>query len=91
MRETHILQIPQPLLDWGKQDEVAIHFAMPWAHEVEEILQRAGDRTCGPKTTDTLLSRLEGLVGEAMRAERTDLLVGFDLFTAEWLGLVWTL
>ncbi len=80
----HELTIPDPLLAWGKDPSRAMHWARPWAEEVEQIIAKAPLDVTG---TETLLSRLEGLVGEAVKAGRADLLGGLDMQTAEWLGL----
>jgi len=85
--QVHALQIPDALVAWGKRDEIAVHFARPWAHDVETMVELARDRALNTTQTDMLLARLEGLVGEAIRAEEYDLLLGFDLLTAEWLDM----
>lgn len=82
----HQLTIPDALIEWGKQPEVAVHFPRPWAHQVEEIL--SDKQPLKTKVTDRLLARLEALCHEAIRQDQGHLLLGFDLFTAEWLGLV---
>jgi hypothetical protein len=85
--QIHALQIPDALIEWGKKDEVAVRFARPWAHEVEQFANLASERPLKTGETDALLARLEGLVGEAIRAEEYGLLMGFDLLTAEWLDM----
>lgn len=83
----HTLRIPDELLAWGKQDDVAVRFASPWAHDIESLLLRAAGRTLPPRMTEVLMSKVEALCAEAIRAGRGDLLRGIDLLTAEWLGL----
>jgi hypothetical protein len=80
----HTLRIPDELLAWGRQDDVAVGFASPWAHDIESLLARAAGRTLPPRLTETLMSYME-----AIRAGRGDLLRGIDMLTAEWLGLTY--
>jgi len=83
----HVLRIPDELLDWGREAVRAVRFASPWAHDIDALMQRAADRPLNTRETEALLSRLEALCAEAIRAGRGELLRGFDLLTAEWLGL----
>jgi hypothetical protein len=86
--QIHTLNIPDGLIEWGKRADVAVNFAMPWAHEVESLVALAAERPLRTAETDRLLARLEALVGEAVRAEQFELLLGFDMLTAEWLDMV---
>jgi len=86
--QVHRLNIPDALIEWGKRDDVAVKFARPWAHDVEALVKLAADRPLETPETDRLLARLEGLVSEAIHAEEHDLLLGFDLLTAEWLDML---
>ena len=81
------MQIPDELLAWGKLSENAVRFASPWAHDIELLLRRNDGRALRPRDTEALFSKLEALCAEAIRAMRPELLRGFDLLTAEWLGL----
>ena len=91
MSAVHTLTIPDDLLAWASQPEVSVHFARPWAEEVTKILAEADDGVpLKGSAVERLLSRLEALCAEAIRHSRQELLLGFDLFTAEWLGLKYT-
>lgn len=88
---THEMVIPDELLAWGKQPSVAVHHALPWAREIEQLLRRpeaSSDDGLNLETTTRLVSLLEGLTAEAVTAKRADLLTGFDIVTAELLRLV---
>lgn len=80
----HILYIPDELIAWGKDPGVAVRFRRPWAHATESLIAQAPLDATGLRR---LLARLEGLVSEALRANRADLCLGFDVQTAAWLGL----
>lgn len=82
-----VLSVPNILVAWGKDPEVAIHFASPWAHEVEELALQSHVRPLDGKVLNRFFARLEGLCAAALRAERHELLLGFDMWTAEYLGL----
>jgi len=88
--QIHQLTIPDALIEWGKQPDVAVRFHRPWAHEVERMVEEGGDEPLRGRQTERLLARLEALCNEAIRHDRGELLLGFDLFTAEWLGLVFS-
>lgn len=83
----HTLHIPDELLQWGAEPEQAVLFAQPWADHVQALLVDAGEKPLDSRQTDRLLGCLDGLISEALAAGRSDLLLGFDLFTAEWLKL----
>jgi hypothetical protein len=83
----HVLDIPDALIEWGKQDDIAIRFGRPWAHEVEELALLSQERPLDTAETDLLLARLEGLVVEALRAGLGSMLLQLDMLTAEWLGI----
>lgn len=82
------LQIPDALLDWGRQDSVAVRWPRPWAHEVDQILTRP--RPLSGDDLDSLMNHLEALADAAMAEGHHELLLGFDLLTAEWLNLRYT-
>jgi hypothetical protein len=86
----HELTIPDELLAWSTEPEVARSFLMPIGHEVQILIKRAAKRPLAPKETDRLLALLEGLCCEAVARGMQHLLIGFDLFTADWLGLKFT-
>jgi hypothetical protein len=90
MTAVHTLTIPDNLLAWGRRPEVSVHFARPWADEVGQIVDDAADGPVQGRAVERLLARLEALCAEAVRHHRQELLLGFDLFTAEWLGLKYT-
>lgn len=76
--------VPDDLIAWGKRPEVVVHFARPWASDVEALVAKGQlDR----RETRALMARLEALCAEAVRAGREDLLGGLDIRTAEYLGL----
>lgn len=80
--------VPDDLLAWGKTPEVAVHFARPWAHDVERLVAKGElDR----RDTKVLMARLEALCVEAVRSGRGDLLSGLDTRTAETLGISYTI
>ena len=79
-----LLEIPEELLAWASTPEVEVTLARPMAQEVRALIAK-GDL---PKAdTGRLFARLDGLVTAALAAKRGDLLLGFDTFTAAWLGL----
>jgi hypothetical protein len=76
--------IPDALLAWGKAPEVAVHFARPWATDIETLVAKGQlDRL----DTRKLMSKLEALCAEACRAGRGDLIGGLDTRTAEFLNI----
>lgn len=79
-----LLEVPEELLRWADAPEVAVTLTRPFASDVRAILAK-GDLSRAE--TRTLLARLDGLVTAALAAGRGDLLLGFDTFTADWLGL----
>lgn len=85
----HELTIPDELLAWGTDPVVARSFVRPWAHEVEKLVRQGAEDPLDGRATERLLARLEALCFEAIRAGRHELLLGFDLYTADWLGLVY--
>lgn len=85
--DVHSLHIPDELLKWAGQPEQAVLFAQPWASYVRDLIADAEVEPLPSWKTDRLLGCLDALVSEAMAAGRTELLLGFDLFTAEWLKL----
>jgi hypothetical protein len=82
----HNLTIPDALLDWAREPDRAIRFARPWVAEIEAILAEA---PLNAAQFATLLDRLDALLSEAVGAGRHDLLLGFDIVTAEHLGLTY--
>lgn len=86
-RAISTLVVPDALIAWGRDPERALAWPIDWAREVEEIADRGRDRPLSDRDTERLLSRLEALAVEAVRAGRSDLLLGLDVQTAEWLGL----
>ena len=86
----HELTIPDELVAWGKDPARARSWAAPWGHEVEKMLKLGAEKVLNGRETEALLSRLEALCIEAIRAGQDALLVGIDLFTADWLGLRYT-
>lgn len=88
---THEMVIPDELLAWGRQPSVAVHHAVPWAREIEHLLnhpEAVREEGLSLEASTKLVSLLEGLTAEAVAAKRADLLVGFDIVTAELLRLV---
>ena len=79
--------IPDDLMAWASDPAVEMTFKRPWARQVLEFVAEGRDRTLGPERTKVFFARLDGLVSEALRAGRADLLLGFDTMTAEYLGL----
>jgi hypothetical protein len=86
----HELTVPDELLAWGLRPEVARTFVRPIAHEVQKLVRRGEQRPLVHHETERLLSLLEGLCREALSRGLGQMLVGFDLFTADWLGLKFT-
>ena len=89
-RGESVLTIPDALLAWGRDAARAVTWARDWAQEVTELVARSEQAPLDERATEELLSRLEGLVVEAIRFERSDLLEGLDIQTMEWLGLAVT-
>lgn len=81
------LVVPDALIAWGRDPERAVGWPRDWAREVEELAARGREQALSEAEGERLLSRLEALVGEAVLAGRSDLLVGIDVQTAEWLRL----
>lgn len=81
------LTIPDALVEWAQDNDRQIAWPRPFGNDVAEILAAAKDSPLMPDALDRLLSRLDAIVSAAIREGRSDLLVGFDLQTAEWLGL----
>jgi hypothetical protein len=79
--------IPDDLLAWGKQPEVAIHFARPWAHDIEAL---AAKEQLDRRETRALMARLEALCAEAIRAGHPELINGLDTRTAERLNIAYS-
>lgn len=81
------LSIPDTLIAWAKEHGRA--WRRPWGHELERLIAR--EDLSGDEVT-TLFSRLEAVVTAAIHAERFDLLLDLDLFSAAYLGLslTWT-
>ena len=84
-RQVHELTIPDELIAWGKANGRA--WAKPWGHEVDRLIRLAQREPLQRQETETLLARLEALCIEAIRAGQQRLLLGLDLYTADWLGL----
>lgn len=81
----HELTIPDALIAWGKLN--GRRWPKPWGHEVERFVKLGADRHLTGAETGALLSRLEALCVEAIRAGEQQLLLGLDLFTCSWLRL----
>jgi hypothetical protein len=81
------LTIPDALIAWARDTDRQIAWPHPYGHEVAAILAAAVDSPLMPDALERLLSRLDFIVSAAITAGRSDLLTGFDLQTAEWLGL----
>ena len=88
--QEHVLTIPDELIEWGADPAVSITMPRPWAHQVAELVSQSEVEPLSTADTERLLGRLEGLIGCAIDAGRSDLLLGIDLLTAEWLGMVFT-
>ena len=82
-----VLTIPDALLAWAQEPDRQIAWARPFGQEVATMVSDAKTTPLPPQDTERLLSRLDALAGAAVREGRSDLLVGFDFQTAEWLGL----
>lgn len=89
----HEMVIPDDLLAWGSDPTVYARWTEPWGllarQAIETATQAADDDALSLRATQSLLSLLEALTGEAVRAGRPDLLLGFDVVTADILGLVY--
>jgi hypothetical protein len=83
----HVLQVPDELLAWVQQPEVAATMRAPLGRMAERLVKRSDRHPLSTGETETLLSLLDGVVGAAMRAGRTDLLMGLDTHTASLLNL----
>lgn len=83
------LTIPDALLDWARTPDAAIRMRVDYARQIEELL--SDKETLAPRDTIRLLDLLEGLCCEAVLHNQDALLTGFDTFTAEWIGLHFTL
>ena len=83
------ITIPDALLDWARTPSNAIHMRVDYARQIDDLL--SDNETLTPKQTERLLDLLEGLCCEAILHDQDNLLTGFDTFTAEWLGLHFTL
>lgn len=85
---SHVLNIPDALVTWGKTQDVA--WLRPFAHELERMLADASNGVMGEDQTERMLNRVEALSVEATRAGRGDLLLELDMKTAETLNVVYT-
>ena len=85
---SHVLNIPDALVEWGKTQAVA--WLQPFAHELERMLSAAAGTVMDELQTEKLLNRVEALSVEATRAGRGDLLLELDMKTAEALNVVYT-
>lgn len=85
----HGLNIPDALLDWGRDPQVTKRWADKHVVATIDSLLAKGE-PLEPPETEKLLACLEALVGAAVRAARVDLLMELDLATAEWLDLRFT-
>ena len=83
------ITIPDALLAWARTPDAAIRMSVDYAQKIDALLSDSD--TLAPPATIRLLDLLEGLCNEAIRHDQHDLLTGFDTFTAEWLGLHFTL
>lgn len=90
---TEALALPEALLEWGRQNDMAVRFARPWADQILRLVGVAHEqgRALTLEETERLVNWLEALAAEAVRHGRIDLLLGFDTFTASWIGLRITL
>jgi hypothetical protein len=79
------LTIPDALVAWARETDRQIAWARPFGDEVAAIL--AEPQPLMPNVLAVLLNRLDAIVSAAIGEGRSDLLGGFDLQTAEWLGL----
>lgn len=79
------LTIPDALIAWARDTDRQIAWSFPFGDEVATIL--ASPPPLMPDALERLLSRLDAIVSAAVAAGRSDLLTGFDLQSAEWLGL----
>ena len=83
------LVVPDALIAWGREPERAMGWSRDYAREVAEFAARGREHPLSETDAECLLSRLEALAVEAVRAGRGDLLLGLDVQTAEWLGLTY--
>ncbi len=81
------LTIPDALLAWAREPDRQIPWPHPYGDEAVALVQAAQEAPLLPDATERLLSRLDAIVSAAIAAGRGDLCLGFDLQTAEWLGL----
>lgn len=81
------LTIPDLLVAWASDNDRQIAWPRPYGQEVAALLAAAKDAPLLPDALERLLSRLDFIVSAALAAGRSDLVVGFDIQTAEWLGL----
>jgi len=85
--KTHILNVPDALIAWGK--EHSRKMARPWAFELERLVEDAQKRPLDDVQTEMLLNRVDALSIEATKAGRGDLLLELDMLTAEEVGVVY--
>lgn len=83
----HELIIPDELLSWGKDPARAKRWPAPWAHVIEKMLAQPQPLSAVQATA--LFARLEALCAEAVREGQPELLLGFDIYSAARLGLVY--
>jgi hypothetical protein len=87
MLMNHVLNVPDDLLEWGRDVAVCRSWPRPWAHEATALVERGADVPLGPGDSRRLLGFLEALAYEAVAAGRGELLLELDTFTASQLGL----
>jgi len=85
----HALTIPDELLAWAREPDVAIKLGGAYARDIDALLESG--KVLRTADTDRLITLLGMLCADAINAGRDDLLVGFDMLTAEWLGLKYTM
>lgn len=84
----HELRVPDSLIEWAKDPERARSWTRPWGHILARMLRYAETHTLSPRECESVLTTLEAVCVEAIRAGEHELLLGIDLLTADWLGLV---
>lgn len=85
--EEHRHTIPDALIAWAQETDRQLQWPRPYGDEAAALLRAGAEDGLTPDAAERLMSRLDFIASAAVSAGRPDLLLGFDLLTAEWLDM----